>query len=873
MTLRTKFLITALCLCHQLLALSLVTSQLLAAQSGQGTNIPEERAPQAVKTPTPDSSSPASSSLCAGRAATQDNDATTICALQQEKDGAVYKLHGDAEIHYQTYVLRAAEVTYNSDTGEAIGSGHFTLDGGPNDDHIKASHGTYDLTAETGRFYDVTGTTGFRIQSSHPVLTSTAPFAFTGKIVEKTTPEHYLVYDGTITTCELPHPKWEFRAREIVVDVGGNATIYHSNFWLSRLPIFYFPYATYPVNREARQTGFLVPTGGQSSVKGTIVGDAFYWAINRSLDATVGAEYFSKRGWSQRGEFRARPSDTSYVDLTYSGVIDRGIAIQVPCLTPPTFECPQLLREGGQEARLTAEGNFYGFRAVSNVDYLSSFLFRLAFNDIFTQAVNSEVKSQLFLSRSAHGFSFSSMVERYQDFFQLAQNGALTNPPIFDAVQIWHTPSLDASSVDRPLGHSPFLWSFDASLAGLSRSEPGFHTSSLLERFDFSPEISLPWQFHGWALRPALALHEGYYTERFVTGVAVSNPTNRQALDASVELRPPALEKVFDREFLGRKWKHVIEPRAVYRLVTGVNDFANVLHFDERDILSNTHEAEYGFITRLYAKRASPPAGSQQAPECETPMSGLAVGAAAPEQGVPWQRVNTLENQACVPLPEVREVATWELTQKYFLDPTFGGALVPGQRNVFTTTEDMTGIAFLTQARHLSPVVSRLRLETGTHTNTEWDLDYDFQLGRINASTLLVNYDVGPFTVGGGDAFLQIPQTSTSSSIPSEGTGSPITLATTQLTRKFQQFRVALGYGGLNRRGFSFASSFGFDAEIHQLQFATAQATYNWDCCGMTLEYRRYAIADVRNENLFRFTFTLANIGSFGNLRRQERLY
>ena len=39
--------------------------------------------------------------------------------------------------------------------------------------------------------------------------------------------------------------------------------------------------------------------------------------------------------------------------------------------------------------------------------------------------------------------------------------------------------------------------------------------------------------------------------------------------------------------------------------MTGVNDFANVLHFDERDILSDTHEVEYGFATRLYAKHAS----------------------------------------------------------------------------------------------------------------------------------------------------------------------------------------------------------------------------------------------------------------------------
>jgi len=35
-----------------------------------------------------------------------------------------------------------------------------------------------------------------------------------------------------------------------------------------------------------------------------------------------------------------------------------------------------------------------------------------------------------------------------------------------------------------------------------------------------------------------------------------------------------------------------------------------------------------------------------------------------------------------------------EITQRYYFDPTFGGALVPGQRNVLTATEDLTGIAF-----------------------------------------------------------------------------------------------------------------------------------------------------------------------------------
>jgi len=851
MTLRTRFLITVLFLCHQLPAASLVTSQLLT-----GTDPEKNLTAQNGQENSPVSTNAA----CSAQAALQDADSATICADSQEKIGNTYKLHGNAEIHYRTYILRADELTYNADTDQITATGHFTIDGGPNDDHIKASHGTYNVTAETGRFYDVTATTGLQFKGSRIILTSTAPFAFTGKVVEKTSSDHYVVYNGSITTCELPHPKWMFQAHKVVVDVGGNASIYHSDFLLHGFPVFYFPYATHPVAREARHTGFLIPTAGRSSAKGNVVGDSFYWAINRSMDGTIGGEYFSKRGSSQRGEFRARPSDTSYVDLNYFGVIDRGFETG-------TSTGPQILREGGQEARFTAEGNFYGFRAVSNVDYLSSFLFRLAFNESFTQAINSEVKSQLFLSKTYKGFSLGGMVERYQNFFQTAENGVLSNPPAFDSIRILHTPSVDASSVERPFGRWPLFWSLDGSLAGLSRSEPGFRTSNLLGRFDFNPEISLPLQWKGWVLRPALTLHETFYSERYVNGVVNSDATNRKALEGAVEIRPPVLEKVFDHEFLGRKWKHVIEPRVEYRYVTGIDNFTNFLHFDERDILSNTHEVQYGFVTRLYAKRH--PSSIR---ECETPMTSLAVGAAGAEQTVPWEHPSTLQSQPCVVAPEVKEVLTWEIAQKYFLDPTFGRALITGQRNVLATTEDLTGIAFLTEPRHLSPVVSRLRVATGSHTDTEWDMDYDFQLSRINASTLLLNYNAGPFTLGGGDAFLQIPQTNATPAGLSEGKCGPSTVST-QITCKFQQFRVALGYGGLTRRGFSAASSFGFDAETRQLQFATGQTTYNWDCCGITLEYRRYAIANVRNENLYRFTFSLANIVSFGNLRRQERLY
>jgi LPS-assembly protein len=845
MTLRNRFLITATLLCHLLLVPPLVTSQLPPANTSSPTAHPGAPAEKSTTAPT---------TPCGRAFAEQSNNRPTICAIEQEREGVVYKLHGAVEIYYENYILRSDDATFNSDTNQASASGHFALDGGPNDDHIRASHGTYNFALETGKFYDVTGTTGLRFRANRPILTSTAPFAFTGKRVEKTGPAHYLVYDGTITTCELPHPKWQFDARKVDVDVGGNAKIYRSEFVLHGFPILYFPFATHPVEKESRQSGFLIPSVGRSSTKGNILGDAYYWAINRMMDATIGAEYFSLRGWSQRGEFRARPSETSYVDLNYFGVIDRGIG------TPP-------LKEGGENARLNAAGTFDGFRALANIDYLSSFLFRLAFNEVFSQAVYSEVKSQAFLSKSANGFNFNGFTERYQNFLSTTPGQVIT---------ILHAPSFDFSGVDRQLWHTPMYWSFDASTAGLSRSEPQqcstvgslqtcappFRTANLLGRFDLNPEISLPLLFRGWTFRPDLTLHDTYYSERLVgevgqnPGQASDHPIDRHAVETAVELRPPALERVFDKEFLGRKWKHVIEPRATYRFVTGVNNFGNIVKFDERDILTDTHEVEYGFVTRLYAKRMS-----DQPEDCSKIMSALTVGGAAPESTIPWQHTNPLAGAPCQPGPEVREIVTWELAQKYFLDPTFGGTLIPGQRNVFTTTVDLTGIAFVTQPRHLSPLVSRLRAETSSRTDAEWDLDYDFQGHRVNASTLLLNYHIGQVTMGGGDAFLQIPAQTT---ISSSGSAQPA---------RFNQFRAALGYGSPSKRGFSGASSFGFDAEVNKLQFLSTQATYNWDCCGVTLEYRSYTIANVRNENLFRFTFSLANIGAFGSLRHQESLY
>ncbi|HEX6880378.1 MAG TPA: LPS assembly protein LptD, partial [Terriglobales bacterium] len=558
----------------------------------------------------------------------------------------------------------------------------------------------------------------------------------------------------------------------------------------------------------------------------------------RSMDTTVGAEYWSRRGWAQHVDFRARPSENSYIDMRFFGVLDRG--------DPNTGQ-----GQGGQDVTLDAGLDLkHGFRAVSSIEYLNRYVFRLAFSESFTQAVNSEVKSNAFIYNDWKGFSLGLLASRYQNF-QSTNTG--------DEIKLIHVPSLELSSIERRLLNSRVMYSFDTAAEGVSRREPDFVTGNLLGRFDFHPKVALPLLLGGWSVRPEIGFWDTYYTQSIApvpgqVGTPIDQSLNRRALESSIEVRPPALARVFGKTIFGRQLKHVIEPRFGYRYVTGVQDFHDVILFDQRDILANTSEAEVGLIQRLYAKRKLP---KQDVPcEVEAPSSKL-------EHKEP---VGPLPGTTAVPLKcedqgmTTREILSWELKAKYFADTNFGGALINGRRNVFYTTADYAGIAFLTDPRRWAPIVSKLRVSTSANTDVQWELDYDTKMGRINSSTAIVNYRIGEVFIGGSQAFLHAP-------------GEVITSTNLPAPDKFNQFRVILGYGHPNKRGISAGTTLGFDSNFHFLQYGAAQTSYNWDCCGVSVEYRRFALGAVRNENQFRFAFSLANVGTFGNLRRQERLF
>lgn len=892
-----KFVITAGLLCHLFVTGQVVTSQALTGLRGQNTATPVE---QSTPTPTPAPAEPDKDAAASkspignchsvitsapalpqsalsttptqseGTAAapTQNNkkmrvpiseeNPVIIDARECEQAGKIYTLRGDVQIQFADYIFHGDLVTYDSATGDVTAKGHVSLDGGRRDIHISGSEGSYNLHSQTGKFYDVRGSTGARFKGRSVTLTSSSPLSFTGKLVEQTGPDEYVLHHGSVTSCELPRPKWTFTAAKIIMKVGISAHVYNTTFRLKGVPVFYLPYAAPPVERLGRESGFLIPNFGTSNTKGTVIGDSFYWAINRSMDATLGGEYLSKRGWALQESYRYRPNEASFVNLSYFGVLDRGITTNSVNQAGQTV--PQTTKQGGEDVKLNAETTFaYDVRGVASIDYLSSFIFRLAFTENFSQAVDSEVKSAAFLTKNLQGFSFNGFLARYQNF-QSKNND--------DVITILHAPGIELSSVDRKFFGTPIYWSYDVDAGGLRRSQPGqpdhpgFVTPGLVGRADVDPDISLPVFYKGWTFRPDVQLRNTVYSQQQSTeqGITIAHHDlfNRRTIATSIELRPPVLSKVFDGTIAGLKVKHTIEPRVVYRYTNGVENFGSIIRFDFRDILSNTNEVEFGLLQRLFTKR--------ERPECKQGVTTSASAASA-------QAIAAAAS--CAPAG-ADEFVSWEVKMKYFADPTFGGAVVNGTRNVLTTTASFTGIAFVTDPRRFSPVVSRLRVRTSANSDLEWQLDYDSKKGRINSSTLYTGFHFGDFFVGASHAYLQVP----GEVVTDPTTGAILPTCIPHVFNQpacvpplFDQVRAQLGYGSPTKRGWSAAANIGIDREFNLLQYGAAQTSYNWDCCGLSFEYRRFSLGSVRNENQYRFAFTLANIGSFGNLKRQERLF
>ena len=787
-----------------------------------------------------------------------------IEALTQTRAGSLWTLAGNVVIYYRGYVIRADKITYDQATTELHADGHLEVTGGPYDVLIRASHGEMRLNAHTAHFYNVTGSEGVRTIGRTVVYSTPTPFVFSGREVIESGQGHYRVVDGSITNCRLPHPDWRVVARSIRVD-DNVASTSNARFDLLGIPIFYFPYLRHAVTQAARQSGFLIPvisTG--SSIRGYTFGEQVYWAINRSMDAVVGSEYFSKRGWAPNGDFRYKGFGLDHATVRFNALFDRGIdePVMTTAQAAPAIEH---LNQGGVDISAIGRKDLSSHtRIAGTAEYLSSYIYRLIFNDNYSQATSSQVSSVVALTHERDGIIPSGSLQRFQTFASTTKG---------DEAKILHLPSIRYDVLARPLGRSPFYWWFGSSAGYLNRSEPDFHSRNV-GRLDIYPHIALPVSAGGWNIVPAAALRDTYYTISQVpdfTGAKGGVPTishdplNRTDIEASLDIRPPAMERDFVFPLWHRELRHVIEPEITYNFVGGIGAKArNALLFDTTDIATNTNQFGYSLTQHFYLR----PTGSRPC-DVETDRQGSATIPeslqAANSEPDSASNSGRLAPEASSPDPctaRAREWASWQIKQDFYINPTFGGALIRGRRNVFASSLDLSPIAFLTAPRNISPVVSRLRFNAVPNLRAEWDLDYDPRLGQFDSDNLYAGYTFGRTTVGITHSLLNAVD---------ENTGTKSTTLKSQLLHPFFSIGKPSGVG------FNLAANGGYDFVLHQVQYAGVQSTYNWNCCGITLGYRRFelgtATTAARDETQWLYGFTFANFGAVGDLRRNNSVF
>lgn len=127
--------------------------------------------------------------------------------------------------------------------------------------------------------------------------------------------------DGRITTarkvvyspCELCKedpsraPLWQLKAARVTHDQETRQITY-GDAWMeiAGVPVFYTPYLSHPDGTVKRESGFLAPDIGTSSVLGQFTVIPYFYAISPSADVTVEPMFLTKDNPVLGGEYRQR---------------------------------------------------------------------------------------------------------------------------------------------------------------------------------------------------------------------------------------------------------------------------------------------------------------------------------------------------------------------------------------------------------------------------------------------------------------------------------------------------------------------------------------------------------------------------------------
>ncbi|MGI8469178.1 MAG: LPS-assembly protein LptD [Pyrinomonadaceae bacterium] len=745
------------------------------------------------------------------------------------KEGSRIDTHtGNVDARYGIYRLQADKITVYEATNTMVAEGSVVFDQG-NDQRITGTKAEFNYKTKLGYFEN---STGFTNQTNDGTV-----IYFTAKRVERVSLDEVVVMDGKFTACEDNVPKWSFTTKRASIKTGDAVRLKTPIFRVKDVPIIPLPYARISLKKQDRQSGFLTPTFGYSANKGFRLSTAYYQTLGRSADVTLRNDIYSARGLGFGFDVRTRANSRSYFDFGFYTFKDRIFGNQVDATHPD---------QGGTS--FYAQGVQYfsnGFTAAADVRQTSSLAFRQVFSDRIQQIISPIELSQVFINKSWNDYTFNL----------LARSEQISIPNV--RVK---TKSLPGISFEKRPSELSFFkdayFSFKTAAEGVSRRESvddinlyrslvgsdPIETPALVQRLDVHPQVTIPFSTKYFSFAATGGFRSTYYSN------SLSNDGLRKVLSRDLirnygefefDVRPVALAKNYykkDGEFL---FRHTIEPFVTYRYITGINKFNEIIRFDYEDTETDTNEIEYGvtnrFFTRHYTEAVTPEAKKLQR-EHPDPKKTLAI--------------------------QPYEIFSLTVRGKYFFDPYFGGALVPGQRNQIAPITDLTFYTFGGIPRRFSPlnIDATYRPRRLLFVNTRMDVGVQGDgLRDISA------------TVGYDSKLLKIYQTF-------------YYTRAIDLMPSFQQFRNAAGkeagtlrgsqyspsiFAGDRNKGIYGGVSLFFDFENRRALQASPLISslgtlgYAFDCCAVTLQAYTFNIG-ARRENKFVFSFKLNGIGTFG---------
>ena len=390
------------------------------------------------------------------------------------------------------------------------------------------------------------------------------------------------INDADYTTCNPDSNAWKLNAKEIELDFSEDVgTAYNAWLEVGDVPVFYLPYATFPLSNK-RKSGLLVPKVRIAGSTGFDLTIPYYFNIAPNQDATLAGRLMTKRGLQLQGEYRY---------LTH-----RGGGVVAGEYLPDDSEF-----DGYRGAFRFQHDGAFAPRWSSNVDYNW-----VSDTDYFTDlGTNLAVASQSFLAQTGD--------------IEYAGNGWRG----LARVQNFQTLDTTIAPADRPYKRLP---QFRISAEKRRRSgklNPGGHgefvnfdrdNGVIGQRVDLMPTLNYEWRDAAWFISPKATVRLTHY-DLDNTAPAQSNNLTRTIPTASLDAG-----MFFERDwsFGKRGFLQTLEPRLFYLYVpfqnqddlpifdTGRFDFQFSQLFSENrftgaDRVGDANQLSFALTSRLLA--------------------------------------------------------------------------------------------------------------------------------------------------------------------------------------------------------------------------------------------------------------------------------